>query len=873
MLSTEAIGNTVRKVLKRVPVALVDAPTGSGKSTLIPVAIYWELKKQNPNVKVIVIVPTRIAALSLARRVGEQNKGVIVDSMFRGKKSNSEAKLIYSTPHYILAQYIKCLRKHGGNPSDFPWDYVVVDEVHTASLENSLIFSFHSAMNSSGMKLGMCLLSSTPGPIYAFPNVYDERIIPAVTPIVRKHLLNEATEYRLTTPLRKTLHLDMAEQILELHKDSNRYTILVFVDGIRMLNALYKELLIKIKSEKITKIELLKSYGGASRDEMDNIMKRPKRDAKNRRVIIATNVSESSITIPNVGYVVDSMLEKRPSHGIVGSKSTLVVNYISLSSSIQRKGRAAREPDVYMKRYYPMVTANIYEEQIANHPFKEPEIKIVALERVALVLMSRGFRIRAILQEASDNRISETIINLMKYGCISVNFTLPKNTPDKNELPEIAIKYLNKIKEGQSLDDIEKTKVIKDLCPKGYATEVFNLTDFGEFWLQFPSGLLPVLLLWRWIKSGRKNVLMVALVAALMDIDIEKVFPEEGNKFMVYNEKFPKYMSKDPLTTLLCVFYNLCIDQPEILSLHFDAQKVALWCGKFGLGASVIIQTLNLWKTIVTQLYSYGGLDIRSSQEIHEVIAGIIDCLDTKDEAFFLNKAGSYYNRKNSTIPCSIDRNSVPYYHYSIPKNVYFLNIIEAKSNEDIYGTRQLETVSLFLPRVYIRDNHYKPDFLIGAADPAREIYLKEEEESIFVRFPLVSPEDVGLRSESFVIPSALNVPKIQYPPGAIIPTRKHKYVPRYPQCIYPIFLNFEGFKKQEQPEIPIEEDIDIDLYYADLELQINEIEEDEVYEHDVDNMFSLAPYMEQSFKIVTEGRFARNTDDIDLLEGFASYY
>lgn len=104
-------------------------------------------------------------------------------------------------------------------------------------------------------------------------------------------------------------------------------------------------------------------------------------------IVVATNVAETSITIPNIKYVIDTGKEKKKIYTSKLSISRHIINWISQASSDQRSGRAGRTSPGYCYRLYaPAVYGNIFAK------FSDPEIVNLPLENVILHLKTVGIK-------------------------------------------------------------------------------------------------------------------------------------------------------------------------------------------------------------------------------------------------------------------------------------------------------------------------------------------------------------------------------------------------------------------------------------------------------------------------------------------------
>jgi superfamily II DNA/RNA helicase len=761
----------------------------TGKSTLVPIEIYKQLSKtiKDRTPRVVVCVPTRMSALSLAKRVQElAGKDVVVDSRHYGKPARKDASIVYTTPSSLVSEYVSALGR-SGKLSSFTWDFVVVDEVHTGNMENSLVFSFHDFLQTTYQnkrmrypKLG--LLSATPVKISIFEDTL--RTVYLSVDYGSKYAIRRSDTFLEESLSRGTLIPQMAEAIATVHNPRHDlYTILAFVPGISDLDRLFE----KVKDLK--RVKVVRAYGSMKRQEMNEVF----RPAPNgvRKIVIATNVAESSITVPAVGYVVDSLLEKRPSRGIIGSKSNLVISYISENSSLQRRGRAGR--DVPVQEYFPMVTREEYFKLIKERPHRTPDIELVSLEKTALTLIKNSLNPRKFLREAGQAAISATIFNLLESKIISLDGLQGSGT---EPVAGADLKAFERFSRGLLPEGPDETKTALAFAGAGFFRERFSILESGEFWGSLPLGLLATLFLKKWFELDYP-ALSGCLVASLMDAELATLFPyprtESGRnaKSRYYEETLPEFMADDTLTTVLYVFYGLFLEVEDTLSLDFNMKKIVGWCKEKGLNSKPVLEVLRSWKNLCSIMFQRSTQNFSVHMEIPDIIEAVISCL--KNDTFFLaSKAPSgIYYRKGSTVACFLNTEEIPYNSLQRPSEILFLSITESRRE------RVAELVTLFLPRFFVQKQHRRSQFILkGKVSLEVSVTLDDLNlPSLEVRLPVVKPEDIGLERGSYVIPKSLGLEEM-----------KRTEIRKYTSAMYPPVLASQSKQvRQRQEEVPLE--------------------------------------------------------------------
>lgn len=106
-----------------------------------------------------------------------------------------------------------------------------------------------------------------------------------------------------------------------------------------------------------------------------------------RKIVLATNIAETSITVPDVVYVIDTGREKLETYDAVNNLRELKPRWVSKASANQRKGRAGRLQEGVCFRLYPQV---IFDDHMTS--FTDPEITRTPLSNLCLTIKSLGIR-------------------------------------------------------------------------------------------------------------------------------------------------------------------------------------------------------------------------------------------------------------------------------------------------------------------------------------------------------------------------------------------------------------------------------------------------------------------------------------------------
>lgn len=309
-LPVEALAEDFR-ALRGKPV-LVRSPTGSGKSSLVPL---WALE-EGP---VLVVEPRRVAARSLARRCAELSGTVLGEEVgyaTRGDSCQSHAtRLLFATPGVALS-----MLGAGGLQA---FERIVLDEFHERRAETDLLLAVARQRGELGR---MVLLSAT----LDSRRLEEEWGFRALACEGREHPveIEHRGEPGQREPMAEGLVQRIERAVLSLEAEG---TVLVFLPGVGEINEVAAWLASRHPWE------ILPLHGGLSPQAQDRVF--APREGR-LRVVLSTNVAESAVTVPDVVAVIDSGLERRVERD--GPLPVLALGSISQASADQRAGRAGR---------------------------------------------------------------------------------------------------------------------------------------------------------------------------------------------------------------------------------------------------------------------------------------------------------------------------------------------------------------------------------------------------------------------------------------------------------------------------------------------------------------------------------------------------
>ncbi|HYG64973.1 MAG TPA: DEAD/DEAH box helicase, partial [Thermoanaerobaculia bacterium] len=353
--------------------AVLVAPTGAGKTTRVPPALLEAgIGPIGDGRRIVMLEPRRIAARAAARRMAEEGGwklGEEVGYQVRFERRAGPGTRILVVTEGILVQMLQ------GDPFLEDVGAVVFDEIHERSLHTDLSLAMaRRVQREVRPDLVLIAMSATvdPGPIAAFlgdcPVLESRgRLFP-----VEISYLKDGAPGADTRPLPGLVAAGV-RQMLEVTPGD----LLVFLPGVGEIQR-SAEALEPLAAER--GLAVLSLYGDLPAERQDEVL----RPLSRRKVVLATNVAETSLTIDGVSAVVDSGLVRRLRFDPATGLDRLELGKVSRASADQRAGRAGRQGPGHCLRLWGAWEHGALPEREA------PEIGRVDLAAPALQLLSWG---------------------------------------------------------------------------------------------------------------------------------------------------------------------------------------------------------------------------------------------------------------------------------------------------------------------------------------------------------------------------------------------------------------------------------------------------------------------------------------------------
>ncbi|VAW85791.1 ATP-dependent helicase HrpA [hydrothermal vent metagenome] len=352
-------------------VVIICGETGSGKTTQLP-KICLEIGR-GINGKIAHTQPRRVAARSVAARIAEElgsNLGDCVGYKIRFSDHTQDSSYVKLMTDGIL------LAETQGDRFLNQYDTIIIDEAHERSLNIDFLLGYLQQLLPKRRDLKVIITSATIDPQRFSRHFSNAPVIEVsgrtfpVDILYRPQL--EPEEGAQTRDLQQTI-LDAVDELSALSMGD----ILVFLSGEREI----REIAEALRKHHPPHTEILPLYARLSAAEQNKVF----RSHVGRRIVLATNVAETSLTIPGIKYVIDPGTARISRYSYRSKLQRLPIERISQASANQRSGRCGRISAGVCIRLYSE------DDYINRDEFTLPEIQRTSLAAVILQMKSLGF--------------------------------------------------------------------------------------------------------------------------------------------------------------------------------------------------------------------------------------------------------------------------------------------------------------------------------------------------------------------------------------------------------------------------------------------------------------------------------------------------
>jgi ATP-dependent helicase HrpA len=364
----------IRTAIADHQVVIVAGETGSGKTTQLP-KICLQLGLGTAGM-IGHTQPRRLAARSVADRIAQElntNLGDLVGYQVRfTDQSSTETAVKLMTDGILLAEI-------QSDPYLNNYDTLIIDEAHERSLNIDFLLGYLKQLLVKRKDLKLIITSATID-VERFSRHFNNAPVVEVSgrsypvEVLYRPMSTEEEDYAADLP---GAILNAVEEIEQLERGGHTYgrggDILVFLPGEREIREAYNFL----RRADLRSTEILPLYARLSASEQQRIFS----GHSGRRIILSTNVAETSLTVPGIHYVIDSGLVRISRYSYRSKIQRLPIEPISQASANQRSGRCGR--------IAPGLAIRLYDEEdfLSRPEFTDPEILRTNLASVILQML------------------------------------------------------------------------------------------------------------------------------------------------------------------------------------------------------------------------------------------------------------------------------------------------------------------------------------------------------------------------------------------------------------------------------------------------------------------------------------------------------
>ncbi|MES2978846.1 MAG: ATP-dependent RNA helicase HrpA [Pseudomonadota bacterium] len=506
-LPVSARRDEITRAIAAHQVVIVCGETGSGKTTQLPkIALAMGRGKLNyPGGRGPLIghtQPRRIAASSVAKRIAEELKTPLGDVV--GYKVRFQDRLSRDASVKLMTDGI-LLAETQTDPLLKAYDTLIIDEAHERSLNIDFLLGYLRQLLPRRPDLKVIITSATID-AQRFADYFASAKGPAPVIMVSGRMFPVEQRYR---PFEESREYDLndaiADGVDELWRNPHSAgDILVFLPGEREIREAADHLRKHLSHQPVMRnAEVLPLFARLSQAEQDRIFE----GHTGRRIVLATNVAETSLTVPGIRYVIDAGTARVKRYSFRSKVEQLMVEPISQAAANQRAGRCGRVADGICLR--------LYEEQdfLSRPRFTDPEILRSSL--AAVILRMKSLRLGAVedfafVEPPQRRAIADGYQLLAELGAVDDDNEL---TPVGNTLAKLPLDP----RVGRMILEARDRKALDEVLVIASALSVQDVRDrpmdkqaqadqahakFDDEKSEF-SGYLK---LWKWLGESRGGV-------------------------------------------------------------------------------------------------------------------------------------------------------------------------------------------------------------------------------------------------------------------------------------------------------------------------------------------------------------------------------
>ncbi|XP_050541071.1 ATP-dependent RNA helicase DHX30-like [Daktulosphaira vitifoliae] len=377
---------SILEIIQNNQVTIIKGEPGCGKSTRVPQFIIeqWSEDKKGADCNIYITQPRRISAITLAQRVADERSELLGDVV--GYQVRLNQILPKKPGSIVFASSGILLQKLQTDPELKEFSHVIIDEAHEQDINTEILLMLTKNALKLNKNLKLIIMSATLDAKH-FQRYYGNNAksisIPGATYPVKINFLSEIFLKELGIGQQSTVEQDngrpfwnpilVAKVINWIDKRKPPGAILCFISGWQDIIDVSK-----ILQNCLNSLEIKFAHSKLTPEKQIEIMK-PAKEGK-RKVVLATNIAETSITINDIVYVVDTGMQNVSSWSANKGIKYLDRSWVSQANAIQRRGRAGRTQPGECYHLFSLERFN----QCSEYPI--PEIQMTPLEHTVLNL-------------------------------------------------------------------------------------------------------------------------------------------------------------------------------------------------------------------------------------------------------------------------------------------------------------------------------------------------------------------------------------------------------------------------------------------------------------------------------------------------------
>ena len=356
------------EAIREHPVVIVAGETGSGKTTQLPKMCLEA--GCGVEAKIACTQPRRVAALSVSRRIAEEMDvvwGAEVGCKIRFKdETASETRIKMMTDGMLLAEV-------QGDSNLYEYDTIIIDEAHERSLNIDFLLGYLRLLRKRRPELKIIITSATID-TETFSKAFDNAPIIEVSGRMYPVDVQYWSLDEIAGQDDAYTYIDAAVTAVDAVVDEGAGDVLVFMPTEKDIHETRR----RLEGRQFRFTEILPLFGRLTPGDQQKVF----HPQSYRRIVIATNIAETSITIPGIRYVIDTGMARVSRYNPRNQTQRLPVEAISQSSAKQRAGRCGRVQNGICVRLYDE------KDYLSRPEYTQPEIQRSDLAEVILRMIS-----------------------------------------------------------------------------------------------------------------------------------------------------------------------------------------------------------------------------------------------------------------------------------------------------------------------------------------------------------------------------------------------------------------------------------------------------------------------------------------------------